>query len=622
MGNSCSKSDKKTKTPKTSNVKKLEPKNNESQAEIKPPKSSSALQNNGLEIAPSPPENKAPIATPPDLQTPSSITFYCHPASAAARAVILLLEQFQLTYTVIFSSQLPGNTKNKRSDVDLASLTDSNFKISNVYPRILLLYISNQYQKQLVSPKQKSVIMQVIYSISLGDFGKIGEKITQPFIENWPETPKFQLTNVKCMRKQLAVLEQRLAIENSSKAANSSKNVDRVFLANGFLSVADLVCATQLDFFNFGDQDVLGLGKFPAVKTWFEHVKSLPGWSRMSKIREIAEFDEKRKSWVVQKQPKLTLYYHPVSPPARMILFFLLELNLEFETKLVDLAKHEQKEDWYLKINPVGKVPCLTVESENRNEKGEKIPNDSLTLIESRAIMKYLVNMFDVDEIRNEKSRSWKPRNISEKTALDTALYQDISGFYIDTVHNIAGPVIQTKTPPSKDYVEKFRSSMQILNDTLLRNSGLENSGFVAYDRMSAADISVAIGLDFAESVAGVVKLEKYPAVGKWYKTIKSLDSWVETNAEFETWRRKVFDVDYVEVSEKAEDSKKSKISEKQAPIEPENITLPLKQAKGISSSTPAGTTCKNRVLLPPDLTSESRRTFRFKTLEHRARIA
>ena len=51
---------------------------------------------------------------------------------------------------------------------------------------------------------------------------------------------------------------------------------------------------------------------------------------------------------------------------------------------------------------------------------------------------------------------------------------------------------------------------MQILNDTLLRNSG-----FVAYNRLSAGDISVAIGLDFAESVAGVVKLEQYPAVGK-----------------------------------------------------------------------------------------------------------
>ena len=66
---------------------------------------------------------------------------------------------------------------------------------------------------------------------------------------------------------------------------------------------------------------------FPAVKTWFEHVKSLPGWSRMSIISEIAEVDRKRKSWIVEKQPKLTLYYHPVSPPARMILFFLLELN-------------------------------------------------------------------------------------------------------------------------------------------------------------------------------------------------------------------------------------------------------------------------------------------------------
>jgi len=47
----------------------------------------------------------------------------------------------------------------------------------------------------------------------------------------------------------------------------------------------------------------------------------------MSNISEIAEIDRKRKSWIFEKQPELTLYYHPVSPPARMILFFLLELN-------------------------------------------------------------------------------------------------------------------------------------------------------------------------------------------------------------------------------------------------------------------------------------------------------
>lgn len=158
---------------------------------------------------------------------------------------------------MIFSSQLPENPQN---DVNLASLTDSNFKITKVDARILLFYISNKYQnkdqKHAFSPKQKSLIMQTIYSVSSGEFGKIGEKMIQPFLENWPEAPKFQLTNVKCMRKQLAVLEQRLAGENSSK------NVDRgVFLANGFLTVADLVCATQLDFFNFGDQDIFELGK-------------------------------------------------------------------------------------------------------------------------------------------------------------------------------------------------------------------------------------------------------------------------------------------------------------------------------------------------------------------------
>ena len=67
---------------------------------------------------------------------------------------------------------------------------------------------------------------------------------------------------------------------------------------------------------------------FPAVKAWFEHVKNLPAWSRMCDIKEIEQFDNKvRKFWKIKRQPEITFYYHPVSPPARMVEFFLHELN-------------------------------------------------------------------------------------------------------------------------------------------------------------------------------------------------------------------------------------------------------------------------------------------------------
>ena len=90
--------------------------------------------------------------------------------------------------------------------------------------------------------------MQTVYLWSSGDFGKTGEKMIQPFLKNSEIEDEFQLTNVKFMKKQLAVLEQKLLKSNGDK-----------FLANDELSIADLVVATQMDFYNIGD--IFDLGK-------------------------------------------------------------------------------------------------------------------------------------------------------------------------------------------------------------------------------------------------------------------------------------------------------------------------------------------------------------------------
>ncbi len=50
----------------------------------------------------------------------------------------------------------------------------------------------------------------------------------------------------------------------------------------------------------------------------------------------------------------MTLYYHPMSPPARVLEALLKEIGVEFDTKVVEIAKGEQKTPEYLAINPMG----------------------------------------------------------------------------------------------------------------------------------------------------------------------------------------------------------------------------------------------------------------------------
>jgi glutathione S-transferase len=71
----------------------------------------------------------------------------------------------------------------------------------------------------------------------------------------------------------------------------------------------------------------------------------------------------------------MKLYYFP-SPNPQKVKFALLELGLKCELVPVDLVEREQREAWFLALNPCGRVPLLT--------------DGNVTLWESHAILSYL----------------------------------------------------------------------------------------------------------------------------------------------------------------------------------------------------------------------------------------
>lgn len=62
----------------------------------------------------------------------------------------------------------------------------------------------------------------------------------------------------------------------------------------------------------------------------------------------------------------------------------LEELGLPYEVKYMNFSKNEQKEAWYLKINPNGRIPAIIDPN-----------NDDFTLAESAAILMYLCEQYD-----------------------------------------------------------------------------------------------------------------------------------------------------------------------------------------------------------------------------------
>ena len=57
----------------------------------------------------------------------------------------------------------------------------------------------------------------------------------------------------------------------------------------------------------------------------------------------------------------------------------LEELALPYKAHLIDFTKNEQKEDWYLDINPNGRIPAI-IDRDNKD----------FTVFESGAILIYL----------------------------------------------------------------------------------------------------------------------------------------------------------------------------------------------------------------------------------------
>ncbi|KAK7524004.1 glutathione S-transferase [Phyllosticta citriasiana] len=87
------------------------------------------------------------------------------------------------------------------------------------------------------------------------------------------------------------------------------------------------------------------------------------------------------------QKPDITLYTTQ-TPNGVKISITLEELGLPYKVHKIDISKNEQKEPWFLAINPNGRIPALT----DTFSDGQKI-----RLFESGSIMQYLVSQYDKD---------------------------------------------------------------------------------------------------------------------------------------------------------------------------------------------------------------------------------
>ena len=184
----------------------------------------------------------------------------------------------------------------------------------------------------------------------------------------------------------------------------------------------------------------------------------------------------------------IKLYTSP-TPNGRKISILLEELNVEYETILIDLGKKEQFKKEFSKLSPTNKIPVI-VDTEN-----------SQRIFESGAILIYLAQKYNkfLDNENYWEIMQWLILQVAYVGPMLGQAHQYL--FY----HRGKSKFAEEKT---KGYVEHVYS---ILEKQLIDKEYIVKN-------YSIADIAIWPWVDRCERHE--INLEDYPNIKKWYDKI------------------------------------------------------------------------------------------------------
>ncbi len=186
--------------------------------------------------------------------------------------------------------------------------------------------------------------------------------------------------------------------------------------------------------------------------------------------------------------------YTSATPNGRKISIALEELGLEYNVRNIDLGNNEQKEDWFLSINPNGRIPAIIDHTAG-----------DLTIFESGAILIYLA----------EKTGRLLPTNPAKRYAVMQWLFFQMSGLGpMQGQANVFYRYMENNVPEAT-----LRYQIETLRLYGVWDQQLEQQPYIAGE-FSIADIAAYPWIKIA-GWAGF-STEAFPNIERW---ITELDS-------------------------------------------------------------------------------------------------
>ena len=177
--------------------------------------------------------------------------------------------------------------------------------------------------------------------------------------------------------------------------------------------------------------------------------------------------------------------YTAATPNGWKISIALEEMGLPYLVRVIDFSAMEQKADWYVKLNPNGRIPTLE--------------DDGFTLFESGAILIYLA----------EKTGRFLPQGVQERSRVLQWLMFQMSGI---------GPMMGQANVFFRYFPEKIQPVIERYQREVTRLFGVLDRQLATHEYIagaySIADMALwpwVSGHDYSG-----VSVEEFPSLKRW----------------------------------------------------------------------------------------------------------
>jgi glutathione S-transferase len=204
----------------------------------------------------------------------------------------------------------------------------------------------------------------------------------------------------------------------------------------------------------------------------------------------------------------LTIYAFPLSPRSFKVLWAAHELGVQYEFRIVDLTKGEQRMPQYMALNPNARAPA--------------IDDGGYSLWESNAIVEYLASL--------NPEAGLLPQDTRSRLAITKWMYWESAHWdaacAVLTFERVVKAVFGMGEPDTREIqrgTQLFERASKVLEGELQKHR------YVAGDTLTAADI--AVGADMCVAAMAQYPIEGFAGIQRWFDDLQSLPSWQKTVA-------------------------------------------------------------------------------------------